>query len=94
MNSTNQISLKKLKRCHQNWDEMPAHGKGRLCQKCSHTIIDFRNKSDLEIAIAHSQSKEKVCGFYSNDQLNAHKNIKKEKKYLNGILFALVCLVY
>jgi len=69
MNSIKEINLTKLKKCNQIWDKMPENEKGRLCQKCHNTIIDFRNLSNSEIAITHAFSKEKVCGLYSKKQL-------------------------
>ncbi len=40
-----------------------------MCLKCSHTIIDFRNSTDTEIAHTHIFSEQKVCGLYRKDQL-------------------------
>lgn len=60
---------------------MPEKEKGRLCLKCNHTIIDFRNKTDSEIAESHLYSNNKVCGLYSKKQLaKPSEKIKSKKK--------------
>jgi hypothetical protein len=69
MNAITKINLSKLKHCEQVWNKMPKNDKGRLCQQCNHTIIDFRRTSDAEIAKAHVFSQEKVCGIYTERQL-------------------------
>lgn len=76
MNGINNINLSKLNKCDQRWDKMPENDLGRICTKCQHSIIDFRNKSKGEIAKAHIFSETKVCGLYSKDQL---KTSSKEK---------------
>jgi len=68
--ATNKIDLSKLKRCDQIWDDMPLCEKGRLCEKCNHVIIDFRHKSDYEVAKIHTLTPGKVCGLYTGKQLN------------------------
>ena len=63
-------NLSKIKDCGQIWDNMPNCKGGRLCTKCNETIHDFRDMTDWEIAIKHSESDKKVCGIYDVDRLN------------------------
>ena len=90
MNSVTKINLSNLKHCNQVWTEMPENDLGRHCQKCSHTIIDFRNSTDSEIAEKHLFSDAKVCGLYTKQQLQ--KPIKasppSNKARFNSIYFA------
>ena len=77
MNRVTKINLSNLKKCNQVWADMPENEKGKLCLKCSNTIIDFRKMTDSEIAETHLFSEEKVCGLYTKEQL---AKPKKEEK--------------
>lgn len=55
--------------CLENWEQMTPSGKGRLCDKCSNTVIDFTEMSDGEIK-KHFNNHQKVCGRFRLDQLN------------------------
>lgn len=68
MNTFTRINLSQLRPCDQAWEDMKPHEQGRLCQQCSKTIIDFRNKTDREIAEIHAFSEESVCGLYRPSQ--------------------------
>jgi len=69
MNTVTKINLSKLRSCNQVWDEMPENENGRLCLKCSNTIIDFRNMSEAEVAKTHVFTTGKVCGLYKPSQI-------------------------
>lgn len=58
------------KPCHENWNLMTAAEQGRHCKVCSKTVIDFTQKTDVEIAsyIAEREN-EKMCGRFRNDQI-------------------------
>ncbi|HEX8392152.1 MAG TPA: hypothetical protein VF665_07365 [Longimicrobium sp.] len=58
-----------LRRCGQRWDEMKPVEGGRLCGACDRRIVDFRQWTDVEIALAHVRSEQPVCGVYSDPQL-------------------------
>ena len=63
------ISIDIPQPCDQNWDSMSQSEKGRFCEKCSKHLIDFRDKTDKEIAELHLTSWGKVCGIYLPEQL-------------------------
>lgn len=69
MSALERINLTNLKRCDQAWENMTPVERGRLCQKCNHTIIDFRKMTNREVAEVHTFTDEKVCGIYREDQL-------------------------
>ncbi|KUJ60992.1 hypothetical protein AR687_14795 [Flavobacteriaceae bacterium CRH] len=69
-------SLKRLNKCDQFWDEMQPNEKGRLCQKCDKTIIDFSKMSFAEIAIKMSETNNATCGFYLPEQISEIKTSK------------------
>ena len=66
-------SLKRLNKCDQSWDEMKPNKRGRLCQKCDKTIIDFSKMSFTEIAFKMSETNEATCGFYLPEQIDRIK---------------------
>lgn len=80
MNSVKKINLSNLKKCNQVWTDMPINERGRLCLKCSNTIIDFRSLTDSQIAETHLFSEHKVCGLYNKKQLQETTKRVKEQK--------------
>lgn len=80
MSKVTKIDLSRLKRCGQVWDDMPESEQGRLCLKCNNTIIDFRDLTDSEIAHIHLFSGQKVCGLYTEEQLQVPVRKNKNKK--------------
>lgn len=56
--------------CSQNWDAMPASGKGRHCDSCQKTVIDFRHMSDGQILDIISGKGIPPCGRYLATQLD------------------------
>lgn len=81
MNTVSKINLTNLKKCNQVWTDMPENEKGRLCQKCQNTIIDFREKSDAEVAHIHLFTEGKVCGLYKNEQIRTPKKKRTTKRF-------------
>lgn len=64
------VNLSQVKSCDQDWDSMTPCERGRVCGKCKKTIIDFRGKSDAEVARLHAYSEENLCGIYNEKQLD------------------------
>lgn len=83
MSRVTKINLSNLKKCNQVWNDMPKNEKGRICLKCSNTIIDFRNMADSEIAETHLFSEQKVCGLYKKEQLDKPKQKENNIKINN-----------
>jgi hypothetical protein len=50
------------KPCHENWDKMTPHEKGRFCSVCSKTVRDFSHSSKEEIIWEVGRSPESICG--------------------------------
>ncbi|WP_445711515.1 hypothetical protein [Flavobacterium sp.] len=68
------LNLSVPKPCHENWNEMLSEEKGRFCQSCSKTVLDFTGKSNDEIiALFENNKTEKVCGRFRKDQLESIK---------------------
>lgn len=56
--------------CHENWERMLPDEKGRFCNACCKTVIDFTGMSPEAITIyLKEHSSQRVCGRFSTDQL-------------------------
>jgi len=90
------FNLNHLKKCNQYWEEMSDIEGGRLCTDCNKCIIDFRDKTDYEIAKTHILSQEPVCGLYSEKQLKGKafkpKSIPRSFKILLYSLLPTILL--
>lgn len=60
------------KPCNENWNEMTSVEKGKFCNSCSKTVVDFTKKSSKEIKDYLTQNKGKrVCGHFYRKQLDS-----------------------
>lgn len=60
------------KPCHENWLEMTPNEKGRFCQSCSKTVVDFTNMKTNEIQeFVHNNKQQRICGHIKQNQLDA-----------------------
>nr|WP_321234547.1 energy transducer TonB [uncultured Psychroserpens sp.] len=59
------------KPCHENWSEMTPNDKGRFCQSCSKTVVDFTkmNPNDIQEFI-HDNKHQRICGHIKQNQLD------------------------
>lgn len=65
------ISIKEP--CHEDWTKMTSTAKGAFCQACAKEVIDFTDKSALEIKQLLAQEisrKNQTCGRITNYQLD------------------------
>ena len=64
------------KPCHQDWSKMTVNEKGRFCQSCSTTVVDFTKmpKAAIEDYLAANKSKN-TCGRFNVSQIE-HIRIK------------------
>ncbi|WP_186774292.1 carboxypeptidase-like regulatory domain-containing protein [Chitinophaga pinensis] len=70
MKKKNPFTLHIPQPCAENWNQMTPNEKGRFCQHCQKTVIDFSNMSDHEVANIVNRSKEQICGRLHVSQLN------------------------
>lgn len=56
--------------CDQQWDAMPEHGDGRLCEACERVLIDFTGLSEQEILSQQIANDFKLCGSYTRTQID------------------------
>jgi len=60
------------KPCHEDWSKMTPNEKGRFCQSCSKTVVDFTKMNTKEIQdYIHSNKNQRICGHIKQSQLNA-----------------------
>lgn len=61
--------------CHEDWNKMLPEEKGRFCNSCSKTVVDFSGKTDFEIKKHLEENNHgKVCGHFKESQLNRPLN--------------------
>jgi hypothetical protein len=62
-------SLQVASPCHENWDKMTIAQKGRHCESCNKIVTDFSIMTDKEILQYISKQSNKLCGRFTQDQL-------------------------
>lgn len=56
--------------CHEDWANMKPEAKGRFCEACSKTVVDFSSMLDFSIVNYMSGKKdESVCGRFRPEQM-------------------------
>jgi hypothetical protein len=56
--------------CHENWNQMSPTEKGAFCGKCQIDVVDFSNKTALEVKqILHENIGKHLCGRFKKVQL-------------------------
>ena len=86
------------KPCREDWNTMSPNDKGKFCDVCSKTVVDFSTKSPIEISKYIERNKNKrICGYFHKKQLHS-VNIEVPTKLLYKSLsfsktFALALLL-
>ena len=70
MQKKNKFQIQIPEPCHEKWSDMTPNEKGRYCDQCAKTIVDFSQVSDNELAQLFIQKKGKICGRFNTTQLN------------------------
>lgn len=95
-----QFKISVPKPCHEDWSKMTPKEKGRFCQSCAKTVVDFTKKSKEEIQQYLSENYEnRVCGHFRREQLDTvtleipesafHQNLSFQKLFLLALLIAM-----
>ena len=56
--------------CQENWQDMIPKGRGRFCDSCDKTVIDFTQSCNQEIFRFLQNKKGNTCGRFNEDQMN------------------------
>ncbi|NQX84734.1 MAG: energy transducer TonB [Flavobacteriaceae bacterium] len=58
--------------CHKDWSQMTPKDKGRFCDSCSKTVIDFTKmkSNDIQDFIIQNQG-QRICGHFKQTQLES-----------------------
>lgn len=77
------------KPCSQSWSEMSRTGSGRYCESCNKCVSDFTNFSDQQLKDFFSNSTEKICGNFTQNQLDRlliEQGNSKHRKFIPQLL--------
>ncbi|MBQ0735022.1 energy transducer TonB [Aquimarina celericrescens] len=88
------------KPCHEDWNKMTPKEKGRFCNSCAKTVIDFTKMSSSQVQdFIHANQNTKMCGHFKRSQLDTiHLSIPIEviktkhslkKSFLLALLIAM-----
>jgi hypothetical protein len=88
------LNFSKLRTCNQLWEEMSPTEGGRICKKCSRTIVDFTDKTNTEIARIHLKNKTGVCGYYRPEQFEKKNDQLKETHFVKFKAILLTMISY
>jgi hypothetical protein len=87
------------KPCHENWNQMTPDATGRFCVSCAKSVVDFTNKTQVEIQNFFIENKGKsVCGRFRNQQLekfdfHISQNVLQQKMPFNKAFLLVLFLV-
>jgi hypothetical protein len=76
--------------CHENWNEMTPKDKGRHCNSCAKTVVDFTTWQPQEI-VTHFNSHKNVCGRFTVDQLN--EPIPSKEDFVKQIAYFKISII-
>ncbi|REH56345.1 hypothetical protein C7448_101383 [Tenacibaculum gallaicum] len=88
------------KPCHEDWNAMTPNEKGKFCNSCSKTVVDFTQKSTKEIEDYLVANKgQRVCGHFYRKQLDSiiiqlpettfYQPLTFQKLFILSLLFAM-----
>ncbi|WP_025741218.1 energy transducer TonB [Aquimarina pacifica] len=88
------------KPCHEDWNTMVASEKGKFCNSCTKTVIDFTTMSPPQIQHFIKENQEKkICGHFKKAQLDTiHLSIpftiiEHQHSYRKSFLLALLIIM-
>lgn len=78
----NYYSISIPKPCHEDWNKMTSKDKGRFCNSCVKTVIDFTKMNTSEVQdFIHDNKNNHICGHFKQNQLDSI-NIYIPSKFL------------
>lgn len=93
----NYYSISIPKPCHEDWNIMTPKEKGRFCDSCAKTVINFTKMEDYEIQdFINLNKNNRICGHFKQTQLdsiNLHipsRVLEQQKSFHKIFLLALL----
>lgn len=77
----NSFTLSIPEPCHESWNEMTPQEKGRYCNVCAKTVVDFTRKTDREIGKI-MKSEGTICGRFKKTQLERPISLPRKRDAL------------
>jgi len=74
--------------CDQKWSEMKSCGLNRFCTNCEREIVDFTFYSDAALRKVIEEKEGKVCGKFTENQLNRELTVLPKKHSFFGEISA------
>ncbi len=73
------INIRIPEPCHEDWNLMTPKEKGRHCEVCSKTVIDFTNRTDEQL-IETLENQGNLCGRFKSSQLDRDVVLSRMEK--------------
>jgi hypothetical protein len=90
MTMTKNLQLHVPSPCHEDWAAMKPEEKGRFCGSCSKTVVDFSLMSDREVLGYLAGVSGKVCGRFTEDQLQRELMPPPQRKNKAWVIWNLM----
>ncbi|HTB08113.1 MAG TPA: hypothetical protein VK806_14275 [Bacteroidia bacterium] len=89
MSKSKTMQLTIPKPCTEGWDNMTPNERGRHCQSCNKTVVDFSTFTDKQLVEFFSKIAHNVCGRFNNFQLERQLVYVEPSRhqFLNRLLF-------
>lgn len=64
--------------CNENWNAMSPNEKGRFCNSCDKTVVDFTKMTNPEIQkyFTNNKAEGRICGHFKFDQVETKESIR------------------
>lgn len=86
----NKLKISIPQPCHEDWNAMTKNEKGRFCESCNKTVVDFSHFSDEDILDYFLEFKknshQSICGYIKNKHLIPKRTFQPLRIAIAGLL--------
>ncbi|MFI1744509.1 energy transducer TonB [Thalassobellus sediminis] len=86
--------------CHEDWNKMTQKDKGRFCNSCVKTVVDFTKMNTYEIQnFINDNKNNRICGHFKQSQLDSiniyipSKFLEQRQNFHKTFLLALLIVM-
>ncbi|MFI1771130.1 energy transducer TonB [Thalassobellus citreus] len=86
--------------CHEDWNKMTPKDKGRFCNSCVKTVVDFTKMNTYEIQdFINDNKNNRICGHFKQSQLDSiniyipSKFLEQRQNFHKTFLLALLIVM-